>query len=87
MTTHRLRRRGIVPLAFAVLLTVAAGLALAEEHAWEDASAPVAEPAGVIPSSSASSKGVHPAKSQPGVGSRALMGHDGAEPAADERSN
>jgi len=103
---YRLRRRGIMPLAFAVLLTVAAGLALAEEHAWEHAWAPAAAPDGAVPSAELSGRAAHPdgretdrtpgsvgrhdrkqAESKPGVGSRALTGHDGAEPAADERPN
>jgi hypothetical protein len=36
----RLRRRGGAPFTFAVVLTVAAGLSLAEEHAWVTAGLP-----------------------------------------------
>jgi hypothetical protein len=86
-----------VPLAFAVLLTVAAGLSLVEEHAWTPATAPDS-----VMSSDLTSKGAPPhqgisdrdpgsadtyghlqAVRQPGVGSRALTGHDGAEPGTD----
>ena len=36
---HRMRRRGVVPFTFAALLTVAAGLSLAAEHAWAPSAA------------------------------------------------
>ena len=47
-----MRRRAAVPFTFAVLLTVAAGLSLAEEHAW----APAAVPEGSATSSDLSGK-------------------------------
>ena len=102
----RMRWRGVVPFAFAVLLTVAAGLSLAEEHAWVPAVVPegsVTSPdlsgksaKGAIPDEAVSDR--HPgstgghtdkaATSKPGVGSRALTGHDEEEePATDERPN
>jgi hypothetical protein len=95
----------MVPSAFAVLLTVAAGLSLAEEHGW----APSVVPEGSVTSSDSSgksTKGAMPDKGaldlrpgstggqihdaatpKPGVGSRALAGHDEEKPATHERSN
>jgi hypothetical protein len=102
-----MRRRGLLPFTFAALLTVAAGLSLAEEHAW----VPTVVPEGSVTSSDLSGKGAngampeamphkavsdrHPgstdghthkaAARKPGVGSRALTGHDEQEPATHER--
>jgi hypothetical protein len=96
----QMRRRGIVPLAFATLLTVAAGLSLAEEHAWM----PITTPVGAAVSARLSSgreapnegtsaakpetAGMHSqmqAGNKRSVGSRALTGHDVRESAADTR--
>ena len=50
---RRMRHRGVVvPFIFAVLLTVAAGLSLAEEHSW----APSAAARGAVTSSDLSGK-------------------------------
>jgi hypothetical protein len=94
---YRLRRRGIVPFAFAVLLTVAAGLSLAEEHGWEQAEAPAAGAEGAVgsdmpgtaahPAGSMSGRERKQVEGRPGVGSRALTGHDDVEPAADKQPN
>jgi hypothetical protein len=97
----QMRRRGIVPLAFAVLLTVAAGLSLAEEHAWvpaapEGAATPSDLSKGAGPAtgirnharahSHATAHGHAGVPPKPGVGSRALTGHQVQEPAADART-
>jgi hypothetical protein len=83
-------RRGIAPVAFAVVLTVAAGLALAEEHARVSTTGPE-RAADRNPSTMGGPeqneqlyerRQVEP---RIGVGSRALTGHD-AEPFADERT-
>lgn len=94
-----------MPFTFAVLLTVAAGLSLAEEHAWAPAAVPEGSAAssdlsgrsakGAMPDEAVSDR--HPgstgghthkaATSKPGVGSRALTGHDDQEPATDEPPN
>lgn len=52
---RRQTRRGSVPLAFAVVLTIAAGLSLAEEHAREPAAGP-----GRAVTSDLSHKGANP---------------------------
>jgi hypothetical protein len=99
--TRRARRQGIMPLVFAVLLTVAAGLSLAEEHVWvpatpdgavtsSDSSSSRADPDGRETGRDPGSTGVHGqrhAGPNPGVGSRALTGHDAEEPAADVQPN
>jgi hypothetical protein len=89
-----MRRRGGVSLAFAVLLTVAAGLSLAEEHAWVPATPGTAMSPDVSRRSAPGEAtaiprletgGVHgrrQAGHNPGVGSRALTGHEAQEPAA-----
>jgi hypothetical protein len=96
----QMRRRGIVPLAFAVLLTVAAGLSLAEEHALVPTTTPkgaamssdlpngCAAPDRAAAASKSETGGIHShqqCRHKPGVGSRALTGHDMQEPAADGR--
>jgi hypothetical protein len=87
---RRQTRRGIVPVAFAVVLTVAAGLALAEEHARVPAAGP-GRAADRNPSTTGGPEQNEQlferrqAEPRIGVGSRALTGHD-AEPSADERS-
>jgi hypothetical protein len=97
---YRRRRRGIVPFAFAVLLSVAAGLSLADERGWEQAEAPAAGPDGVVRSDLSGTTAHRPGPvgghdgnhdSKPAVGSRALLGHedpaghDDVEPAADKQ--
>jgi hypothetical protein len=52
-----MRRRGVLPFTFAALLTVAAGLSLAEEHALVPAVVPAVVPEGSVTSSDLSGKG------------------------------
>jgi hypothetical protein len=88
-------RRRIVPVAFAVVLTVAAGLALAEEHARASATGPDATGPERAADRNPSTMGGpeqnqqlyerRQAEPRIGVGSRALMGDDG-EPFADDRT-
>jgi hypothetical protein len=84
-------RRGIVPLAFAVVLTIAAGLSLAEEHAREPAAgsgrAADRNPSAMTGPGQNGQRNEH-SRAEPGigVGSRALTGHDDWEPSGDERT-
>jgi len=72
-------RRGIVPFAFATVLTVAAGLSLAEEHAWRPATARQ----GAVTSSDLSAKGARPTAGGADLNPAAMSGpeHNGPRPA------
>ena len=83
-------RRRIVPLAFAVVLTIAAGLSLAEEHARESAAGSeraVTTTGGPEQNDQQNEQLYERRQAEPriGVGSRALTGDDG-EPFTDERT-
>ena len=78
---RRYRRPGrLLPPAFAVLLTVAAGLSLAEEHVWQAGEAPAPTPPQARhPISSPVGHDISPVghdAAATGVGSRALTGDE-----------
>ena len=94
-----MRTGGMLPLAFAVLLTLAAGLSLAEEHPWHHAEVTGATP---WPAAASHSSGAqrhregisvrHPVSAvghsvapATGVGSRALTGNELQDGLLEER--